>query len=52
MVSLEFRKALIKLINKHEIDQKLDTPDFVLSDYMIDCLKCGADLIQKRDACK
>jgi hypothetical protein len=37
-VILEFRRELEGLINKHSIESASDTPDFILCQYLIDCL--------------
>jgi hypothetical protein len=36
---LEFRHELEALINKHSIENASNTPDFILCQYLIDCLK-------------
>lgn len=38
-VNNEFRDDLQKLINKHSIENDSNTPDFVLAQYLIDCLR-------------
>lgn len=35
----EFQKELKTLINKHSMEQFSDTPDFVLAEYLNNCLK-------------
>lgn len=35
---LEFRHELEALINKHSIETTSETPDFILCQYLIDCL--------------
>jgi len=32
------KKDLSSVLNKHSIDNSLDTPDFILADYLIDTL--------------
>lgn len=34
-----FRKELESLINKHTLENESDTPDFILAEYLKDCLK-------------
>ena len=34
-----FKKELEKLINCHSIDNECQTPDFILTAYIIDCLR-------------
>jgi len=36
---MTFRKELIELINRHSKENGSDTPDFILADYLIECLK-------------
>lgn len=38
MISDEFRKELGQLINKHCMENESNTPDFILADYLCDCL--------------
>lgn len=35
----KFRKELQDLINKNSLENGSDTPDFVLAEYLTDCLK-------------
>ena len=35
---LDFEYDLSNLINHHNIDNDLNTPDFILANYIIDCL--------------
>uniref|UniRef100_A0A6M3JWY6 Uncharacterized protein n=1 Tax=viral metagenome TaxID=1070528 RepID=A0A6M3JWY6_9ZZZZ len=34
-----FRKELEALINKHSMEQTSNTPDFILAEYLVNCLK-------------
>ena len=34
----EFRKELTSLINRHSRENVSDTPDFILAEYLTDCL--------------
>lgn len=36
--SVEFKKELEQLINRHSIDNDLNTADFILADYLNSCL--------------
>jgi len=33
-----FRQELIELINKHSKENESNTPDFILAQYLLDCL--------------
>ena len=35
----EFKKELAALINKYSLENGSDTPDYILADYFLDCLK-------------
>ena len=35
----EFERALTLLINQYSMENGSDTPDFILSRYLVDCLK-------------
>lgn len=35
----EFRKELETLINRHSLENGSDTPDFILAQYLTDCLE-------------
>jgi len=34
----EFRKELETLINRHSMENGCSTPDFILADFLVDCL--------------
>lgn len=34
-----FRSELVDLINRYSLENNSDTPDFILADYLIDCLE-------------
>jgi len=38
----EFKKDLEGLINKHSLENFSDTPDFILAEYLVECLKSYA----------
>lgn len=37
-MELEFRHELEELINRHSMENGSDTPDFILCEYLMDCL--------------
>jgi hypothetical protein len=39
MKSLEFKKELEQLINKYSVENGSDTPDFILANYLMNCLQ-------------
>lgn len=45
----EFEKGLISLINKHSIEGRSETPDFVLAKYLEGCLTNFAVAVLRRD---
>ena len=45
----KFRKELEKLINCNSIENGSDTPDFILANYLTDCLKAFDNALQKRE---
>jgi len=45
----EFMKDLEKLINKHCIENKSDTPDFILAKYLTQCLNSFNYITKERD---
>ena len=44
-----FLKALEELINKYSKENESDTPDFILAEYMADCLRAYENTIKQRD---
>ncbi len=44
----EFQKELAALINKHSIENETNTPDFILAEYLNDCLDSFSKLMEKR----
>jgi len=44
----EFEKELAALINKHSVENETDTPDFILAEYLNNCLSNFASLMDKR----
>ena len=45
----DFRKELETLINKHSMENGSDTPDFLLAEYLTDCLNTFEKTMQKRE---
>lgn len=45
---MEFRKELETLINAYSMENGSDTPDFILADYLIDCLKAFDEATRRR----
>jgi hypothetical protein len=45
----EFRKELEQLINKHCMENASSTPDFLLAEYLAQCLANFDSIIQKRE---
>ena len=45
----EFRKELEQLINRHSMENGSDTPDYILAEYMADCLAAFDRATQRRD---
>ena len=37
-ITMDFRKELAALINKHSLENESNTPDFILADYLDKCL--------------
>jgi len=44
----DFRKELTELINKHSMENESDTPDFMLAEYLMDCLRAFNAVINTR----
>jgi hypothetical protein len=44
-----FRKDLEHLINRYNMERLSDTPDFILADYLLDCLVVFDRIVKKRD---
>lgn len=44
-----FEKELTELINKHSQENESNTPDFILADYLSNCLYIWNTMIQKRE---
>lgn len=46
---MDFRKELSDLINKFSIENGSNTPDFILADYLVDCLAAYDKVVILRD---
>lgn len=44
-----FVKELIAVINRHSRENSSDTPDWILANYLFDCLSAFDKLIQERE---
>jgi len=49
IISKEFKKELETLINKHSIENGSDTPDFILAEYLCNCLESFNSVSIQRD---
>lgn len=45
----EFERELSGLLNKYSLENKSNTPDFILARYMVKCLNAYNKAISKRD---
>lgn len=45
----QFRKDLEELINRYSMENGSATPDFMLADYLMNCLSNYEDVVNKRD---
>jgi hypothetical protein len=45
-----FRDELEALINRHSMENGSDTPDFILADYLVDCLRAWTRGVAAREA--
>lgn len=45
----KFAKELEELINRHSLENESNTPDFILANYMMNCLGAGTTLINQRE---
>lgn len=48
-MSKSFQSALEELINQHSVENGSDTPDFMLAEYLCDCLATYEVIIAKRE---
>ena len=45
----EFRKELEHLINKHSMENASKTPDFLLAEYLVNCLMALDSIVEQRE---
>lgn len=45
----EFKRDLTQLLNKHSLENLGNTPDFILAEYIIECLKNYSFTVTRRD---
>jgi hypothetical protein len=48
-MSVEFRKDIQDLINRHSVENGSDTPDFILARFLADCLEAFDSAVRTRD---
>ena len=41
----EFEKELTALINKHNLERRVDSPDFIIAAYLVNCLRAMEDCV-------
>ncbi len=46
---MSFKEALRQLINENSLENMSDTPDYVLANYMMDCLNAFNKAVNERD---
>ena len=44
-----FKEELEHLINTHSLENESDTPDFMLAEYILDCLRAYTKAVHARD---
>lgn len=45
----EFKRELEHLINRYSMENGSNTPDFILAEYLTDCLESYDDAVQARE---
>lgn len=45
----DFQTELRKLLNRHSMENDSNTPDFILAEYMLNCLKAFNTATQQRE---
>lgn len=48
-MTVEFTEELIALLNKHGIDNRCNTPDYILAEYLTSCLELYKNTVRSRD---
>lgn len=46
---MNFREDLAEVINRHSRENGSDTPDFILADYMANCLRIWDEAVSARE---
>ena len=46
---MNFERELTELLNKHNQESGSNTPDFVLADYVVQCLQAFNDGVKNRE---
>ncbi len=46
--AVALRDELTALLNKHSVENGSDTPDFILADYMLNCLTAFDEAVKAR----
>ncbi len=49
MNEIDFQRELTQLINKYSIENYSNTPDFILAEYLINCLEAYNNAVNKRE---
>lgn len=44
----EFQKELLSLLNRHSKENESNTPDFILAEYLVGCLKIFNESVENR----
>jgi hypothetical protein len=45
----KFKHELVHLINRHSLENGSDTPDFIVAEFLVDCLLAVDKMIKRRD---
>jgi len=45
----DLREELSELLNRKSRENKSNTPDFILANFMLDCLQAGEELVRSRE---
>lgn len=46
----ELQLELTSLLNKYSVENRSDTPDFILAEYMMNCLAAYSSAVKLRDS--
>jgi hypothetical protein len=46
---MTFEEELEHLLNKHGLDQAMNTPDFILAEYVVSCLHAWKTALEHRE---